>query len=267
MVVVVLLGLIVAALMAVFNGTQTAFRAGITQSDVLESGRAAMDLMAADLREMSPSLGASNGAVNFYTAVPAGFSPLVQTLAASSQTRTNVLESFFILSRDNRTWTGVGYVVDTNSTGSINPLYRFSASANVMASGPWSLFNSFTNAVAAGSFTNMSHLMDGVVELRVRAFDTNGVWITSAYTNANNVYFPPSGSGYGETGFYMFSNTLPAAVEVEMGVLEDRTLQRAATWPNNSTLQSNYLAGAAGQVHVFRQRVSIPNVDPSAYQQ
>ena len=88
MVVVVLLSFIVIALMAVFNSTQGAFRASVTQTDVLESGRAAMDLMTGDLRTMSPSQGASNGAVNFYAAGPAGYS-LVQSLVASSQQRTH----------------------------------------------------------------------------------------------------------------------------------------------------------------------------------
>ncbi len=70
---------------------------------------------------------------------------------------------------------------------------------------------------------------------------------------------------FGQIGFVMFSNTLPASVEMEMGVLEDRALQRAESIPN-SIAQSNYLAQQSGAVHVFRQRVSIPNVDPSAYQ-
>ena len=35
-----LLSLIVLALMTVFNSTQTAFRASLTQTDILESGRA-----------------------------------------------------------------------------------------------------------------------------------------------------------------------------------------------------------------------------------
>ena len=59
---------------------------------------------------------ANNGQipVNFYlyfnnSATP----PLVQSLVGSTQQRTNVVESFFILSRDNQTWSGVGYVVDT----------------------------------------------------------------------------------------------------------------------------------------------------------
>lgn len=271
MVVVLLLALIVGALMAVFNSTQTAFRAGLTQSDVLESGRAAMDMMATDLRAMSPSLEASNGAVNFYANTNLNYAPLVQSLTASSQSRTNVLENFFILSRDNRTWTGVGYVVDPNATNYIDPLYRFSASTNVMAAGPVTLFDAFSNEVFNGSFTNMSHLLDGVVELRVRAYDVHGGWMTNQVvysngqpaTNENVLYLP---SEYGETGFEMFSNTLPAAVEIEMGTLEDRTLQRAATWPDNSAQQIKYLEQQAGQVHIFRQRVSIPNVDPSAYQ-
>jgi hypothetical protein len=42
-------------------------------------------------------------------------------------------------------------------------------------------------------------------------------------------------------------------------------LQRASTWPDNSILQNNYLAQQSGKVHVFRQRVSIPNFAPAAY--
>ena len=58
MVVMALLSLIVIALMGVFSSTQAAFRASVTQTDVLEGGRAAMDLIAGDLRAMTPSLGA-----------------------------------------------------------------------------------------------------------------------------------------------------------------------------------------------------------------
>ena len=116
MVVMVLLSLIVLALMAVFNFTQTAFRKGVTQVDVLESGRATIDLLAADLRNLAPSRGATNGAVNFY-ACTNGSAPLVQSLVGGSQPRVNVLEKFFILSRNNVNgqdiWTGTGYVVDT----------------------------------------------------------------------------------------------------------------------------------------------------------
>jgi type II secretory pathway component PulJ len=287
LVVVVLMALIVLSLMAVFNSTQSAFRASITQTDVLEGGRSAMGLIKSDLETMAPSFGTNNGAVNFY-ANPNGANnfysnpnlfqyqsqngPLVQSLAGSGYLRTNVLESFFILTRQNTTWTGVGYAVNAASANPINPLYRFSLSTNVLAAaGPVALYNAFANAVSSGAWTNtgiMSHLMDGVAHLTVRAYDTNGLWMTngypSGYTNiAGNAWF--SSPTLGEIGFCMYSNTLPAAVEIQLGVLEDRTLQHAESIADPNT-RSNYLAQHAGQVHLFRQRIPIRNVDPSAYQ-
>ena len=272
LVVVVLMALIVLALMAVFSSTQAAFRASITQTDVLEGGRSVMGLIKSDLEPMTPSFGVSNGAVNFYANTNIyqyqfGSAPLVQSLAGSNSNRTDVLENFFILTRQNTTWTGIGYVVDTTATNYFNPLYRFSMSTNVMAANPAMLYTNFLNA----SFTNMSHLMDGVVHLTVRACDPNGYWMTNVYefyggrnvTNRNVWFSTPV---LGEVGFYMFSNTLPASVEIQLGLLEDRTLQRAESLANNPTAQMAYLSNHVGQVHLFRQRVWIRNVDPSAYQ-
>jgi len=296
LVVVVLMSLIVLALMAVFNTTQAAFRANLTQTDVLEGGRSALGLIKSDFESMSPSFGQSNQpAANGYSTVPVNFYanpnqfqyqsqiyPLVQSLTGSGYLRTNVLEEFFILTRQNTMWTGVGYVVDTTSANSINPLYRFSISTNVMVpNAPAMLYNNFlTNLPAytglpiSPANPNMSHLMDGVVHLTVRAYDPNGYWMTNTYpsysfyngqitTTNNNVYFPPA--TLGEAGFYMFSNTLPASVEIQLGLLEDRTLQRTESIPDSFT-RSNYLAQHAAQVHLFRQRILIRNVDPSAYQ-
>jgi prepilin-type N-terminal cleavage/methylation domain-containing protein len=313
LVVVVLMSLIILALMTVFNTTQTAFRASLTQTDVLEGGRAAMGMIKSDLESMTPSFGwDTNQAkglrfvpggsgqswvpVNFYASnnvnqYQSGSAPLTQSLLGTSDPktqRTNVLQNFFILTRQNMTWTGVGYFVDTTSTNYFNPLYRFSMSTNVQAADPTVLFNmfltnlpAFTGSPIAPNTPNMSHLMNGVVHLTVRAHDPNGFALTNYYydyvsglylTNINkNLSFSSplgSASGYGEVGFYLFSNTVPASVEINLGVLEDRTLQRAESLPNlpPAWAQSNYLAGHVGQVHVFRQRVWIRNVDPSAYQ-
>jgi hypothetical protein len=279
LVVVVLMALIILALMAVFNSTQSAFRASITQTDVLEGGRSVMGLIKSDLEPMTPSFGSSprgNSAVpvNFYAATGTNV-PLMQSLTGSGQQRANVQEIFFILSRQNTTWTGVGYVVDTASTNHLNPLYRFSMSTNVMAADPAVLYYNFLSAIAylpiPPNAINLSHLIDGVVDLRVRAFGTNGVWITTNVVVNNglftNVWVGSTNSFTGgEPSFvYMYSNAVPASVEVELGVLEDRTLQRAETWLNNSSAQTNYLAQHVGQVHLFRQRFLIRNVDPSAY--
>ena len=139
------------------------------------------------------------------------------------------------------------------------------ASVNAVSNLFYADFGNFLNFP-----NNYSHLIDGVVGLRVRAFDDNGYWMTNTLnfaggqTTNKNVLFLPSASG--ETGFYMFSNTLPASVEIEMATLEDRTLQRAESLGVSYQVQSNYLAQQVGKVHIFRQRVSIPNAAPSAYQ-
>jgi len=279
MVAVALLSLIVIVLMSVFDSTQAAFRAGVTQAGILEGGRATMDLIAQDLKEMAPSDGVSNGAMNFYAYVVSSPGPLLQTLTASSRSRTNILEKIFILSRVNQTWKGTGYVVDTSATAAINPLYRFSPTDLPARPGPWQIYTNFlanSTLPISQNNTNMSHLLDGVVDFRMRAFDPNGGWMNGPVvfsngqptTNENVLYLPSvpsgSGSGFGETGFAMFSNTLPASVEIDMATLEDRTLQRAESLPDGR--RTSYLQGQAGNVHVFRQIVSIPNVDPSAYQ-
>jgi prepilin-type N-terminal cleavage/methylation domain-containing protein len=269
MVVMALLSLIVIALMGVFNTTQTAFRASITQTDVLEGGRAAMDLIADDLRGMSPSLGfnnINNGAVNFYVTNNPNYSPLVQTLTASSGSRTNVQQNFFVLGRGNLngvpTWYGTGYAVYVSPTNFYS-LYRFSTNhpaAEIFQ--PASMFyNDFQNFLAAPN--GYSHLLDGVVGFRVQAFDANGGLIITNLSNIRTNFLP---NGVGHVGYIFYSNALPASVEIEMATLEDRTLQHAESIPS-LIAQSNYLSQQSGKVHVFRQRISIPNVDRSAYNQ
>lgn len=275
-----LLSLIVLALMAVFNGTQTAFRAGLTQTDVLEPGRATMDLIKNDLEAMTPSLGndMATGAVNFCVTTNlfiAGYSPLYQPLPASiiGYARTNVLESFFILSRgtvnggDN--WIGTGYaVVATNLQNDLYSLYRFTTNYPVMTTDPASLFYNdfFSYFLSSPTNSNYSHLLDGVVQLRVRAYDVNGALIGDPSTTLPaNIFTNVLPGAPGETGVSFYSNAVPASVEVEMGVLEDSTLQHAEALNASFSAQTNYLAQHAGQVHIFRQRVPIRSVDPTAY--
>ncbi len=282
MVAMALLSLIVIALMAVFSSTQTAFRASVTQTDVLEGGRAAMDLITDDLRAMSPSLGISNvfdkftatshnGPVNFYAGTNYYENPpLIQGLIASGYSRTNVQQDVFMLSQGNLngvpTWFGTGYAVCLSPNNTYS-LYRFSTNRPVAQSGSasnlfWVDFQYFRAYPTNG---NYSHLLDGVINFQVRAFDAGGGLILTNRTNISTNAQPPS------IAFY--SNALPASVEIELATLEDRTLQRVESlgvpgqMPSPAVLiQWQYLTNSAGKVHVFRQRVAIPNVDPSVYQ-
>jgi len=275
MVVMVLLSLIVVALMGVFSSTQAAFRASVTQTDVLEGGRAAMDLITGDLRAMSPSLGTSNIVGGNLPAVNLcitnyNYPILTNSLVASGNIRSNLLDNIFILSRGNQngvpTWYGTGYAVYVSPTN-LYSLYRFSTSKPMAAAtNAASLFYAyFQNFLAAPNGTNYSHLLDGVVGFKLSPFDADGKLIFTNRTNIRTNY-SPNGVCY-----LFYSNALPASVEIEMATLEDRTLQRAGSRgiagqsPLNVPAQWQYLAGQAGNLHVFRQRVAIPNVDPAAY--
>jgi hypothetical protein len=186
------------------------------------------------------------------------------------------VQDFFILTYENQVWKGVGYHVDTASTEYIYPLYRYDSSpTNLLPARPTPMqifTNFYSNLGSSISDTNpyMHHLMDGVVHLNVRAYDNNGLWLTNTFVDVTNhlvenafIYGPTNG----EFTIIMCSNTLPVAVEIQMGVLEDRTLSRAASFGLNSSANySNYLAQQVGKVHLFRQRVTIPNADPTTYQ-
>jgi prepilin-type N-terminal cleavage/methylation domain-containing protein len=295
LVVLALLSLITFALMAVFSTTQRAFRASLTQSDSLEGGRAVMDLIAGDLETLTPSYDVSNyflnasgqpvtsNAVNFCELVNPNFafppSPLIQGLvgSASGAQRTNILENFFILGKGNLngvpSWIATGYyVTNALADGTLYPLYRFYMTTNASsgAHGANGLYEIFAGLNVTNNLV-WSHLMDGVVNLTVHAFDTNGVWITNGYYGpvgvpvnipAQNVVC--FGTTYGEMNCLFFSNAVPASVEVTLGTIEDRTMDHAEGLTGMN--QSNYLANSAAQVHLFTRRVWIRNVDPTAYQ-
>jgi hypothetical protein len=184
--------------------------------------------------------------------------------------RTNILENFFILSRDNingrDSWVGTGYAVflylSTNTTP-LYPLYRFSTNCSVnSANSPLSLYIGFTNFLATA--TNYSHLLDGVLGLRVQPFDSSGNLIGGNSQNVVTNAMQFSGETASDFDYIFYSNALPAMVEIELTTLEDRTLQHAESlsltneFPWQNAIQWSYLMKSVGKVHVFRQVTSIP---------
>lgn len=269
MVVMVLLSVIVLGLMAMFDQTQRTFRAGLAQTDQLEAGRMFSDTFVRELQQITPS-DQTNG-LNFYTLVP-NYQPLQEVLPASTIPRTNILQDLFFISRYNQTWKGIGYFVRTNpGVGSIpdilGSLYRFETNMPMaqFQGAPLAPYFTFLNATNFPNLpsTNVSKILDGVVQFRVRSFDLTNNWITNGITNIVATNYPY----YGEPGMTAFSNNaVPAYVEIELGVLEPAVLKKFNSIPDPIT-RSNFLANHAGNVQLFRQRVAIRNVDPSAYTQ
>jgi len=274
MVVILLLAVIVLGLMAMFEETQRAFKAGMAQTDVMEAGRMFNDMILREVEQVTPSY-QPNG-VNFFAQIPYNFTPLPVGLPGDTMARTNILEDLFFITRNNQTWNGIGYYVRTNPGygGFVDPvgtLYRFETNIPVSQfnATPWSAFQTYQAATNPPS-VNISKILDGVVEFRVRCFDTNGAlltgdsFVTNNYVNISNA---PLAVAPNEMSFYAFSNNIvPAYVEIEIGVMEPAVLRRYNSIPFTATQsRTNFLATHAGNVELFRQRVAIRNVDPGAY--
>lgn len=296
LVTVALLSFIVLGLLAMFHQTQRAFRSSITQTDVLEAGRALTDLVGRELEQMRPCPApySVNGnlwfSTNFFAEIAPGFNqPLLQDLPGVNALRTNLVQRFFFLIRENQTWEGIGYQVlpEADNSG-VGTLYRFHATAP-LRHGPI-LSGMFRDQAAIARqnvllqqpVTNLSRMVDGVVHLRVRAFATNG-FVLTRYNGTNGFWVPPAANKAAEfipvpntavfaspldseqVACYFVSNAVPAFVELELGMLEPQVLQRYRAL-GSPEAQRSFLSNRVAQVHLFRQRIPIRNVDFQVYQ-
>jgi prepilin-type N-terminal cleavage/methylation domain-containing protein len=301
-----LLSFIMVGLFAAFNQVQRAFRSSMSQVDRLEAGRAVTELLPRDLEQITPCGGnARTFNTLMVGSSPPYFVPLTQNLPGMTNTmRTNLLQDCFMLTRQNQTWVGIGYCVrvsDANGhlllpgTGlgqlGVGSLYRFVTTTNVLQSNgtrsdPGVLYTNFLIAAQSGSVAISNRICDGVIHFYLGAYATDGFPFFSdgSHTNAyfrTNVLsvFPPyatvhparavAGSSYpgnlAELRFW--SNAVPAAVEMQLGILEQPAWERYNSIPVPAARLA-YLQrpDVASRVHLFRQRVPIRNVDPLAYQ-
>jgi hypothetical protein len=292
MVTVGLLTFIIVGLLLMFNQTQRAFRTGMTQTDVLEAGRATMDMLARELEQMTPSSypdsifagGIRYRATNFFVEPSPVFSwkdPLIQELPGNRDPRTNLIQRFFFLSKVNQDWFGTGYeVIPDDPFGCVGSLYRF-VSPPVRGI----FFPQPSEQFLRAPVTNMNKIADGIVQLRLRSFARNGYLVTTNVFNRTNAAFAVKTAGpwtnianalafnsvpfasaadLQQAACYFMSNAVPGYVEVELGILEPQTLQKYRSIPIRDAARQ-YLSNHVAQVHIFRQRVPIRNLDLSAY--
>ena len=285
MVAVALMSFIILGLLAMFTQTQRAFRASMTQTDVLESGRIATDMIVRELAQISAS--DRPYTTNFFAEVLKTFNqPLTQGLPGTTRgapgtedQRTNLVQRIFFLTQSNQTWLGIGYtVVPDYANAGVGTLYRFSTNHNNYTA------TNMSGEFQAAGLTNMNRISDGVVHFRVRAFATNGYPIlydgirTNAIFRTNSFYngymkmrnaaaSVPLALAPDQVDYYFMSNALPAYLELELGIIEPHILDRfKAIGSANAQAQRRYLSNHVAQVHLFRQRIPVRTVDFSAYQ-
>ncbi len=244
MVAVTLLAVIMVGLLAMFQFTQRALHVAHTQTDVFENARAAIQLVARDLSEMS-DYGDTN--VNNLILARAA-SPLVSLQPTVSPTALRIFfDETFWLTHVNTDWQGVGYFVQGATNSGVGTLYRFSQTTN-QAAAP-SLYGTYTTT------TNDIHrVSDGIVHFVVDA--------TYATTNSNGQveFFRTSLRDQQSFAFPTLSNGVPAFVDVEIGVLEPATLKQfQAIASANTPAAQTFLQDHVGRIHFFRERVPIHN--------
>lgn len=263
-----ILSVIIVGLLAMFQQTQRALRASVTQTDVMETGRAVMDLMNREIQQASAvnlplkspiifyGFTISNS-VNFFgiTNTSNGlYPPLSQRRAGGAPNRDYDFEDiFFVIKQNNVTWQGIGYFVNVTNNSGVGTLYRYVATTN--HDGSRTLFLDFLNEKSR--FQNDPFLTgtikthrvaDGIVHLEAHFYNNAGV-IYQNLISTNLIKF---------NNFALFmGKALPFTVEVELGVLEPPLLDRIKGMPGASVRAFLEDERRAGQVHLFKQRIPI----------
>lgn len=248
MVAVGLLAVIIVGLLAMFYQTQRAFRAGLAQVDVLEGGRAAMELTMREVQEASVSF--DTPVTNFEARVPVGYTPLALDLPGGETMQASVQDLWFIR-QINDDWIGESYQIG-NAIAGVGTLYRLMVSTNRFAVG-W--LADFLRTASPASNTNFMRVAEGVAHFRVIPYDSRGLPISS-----NDV---PKGifsmSQPNQQWYMAFSNSLPPYLDVEMAVLEPKSVEQLRVRSNNVANATAYLKQQAGRIHFFKRRVALRN--------
>jgi prepilin-type N-terminal cleavage/methylation domain-containing protein len=288
MVTVALLSVIILGLVAMFNQTRRAFMSSLAQVDVLESGRAAADIISRDLEQLAPADYAN--VTNFYvgTAIKTyGLNSglLIEQLANPADTWTNIAQELFFLTPappNNGQWNAIGYRLQTaDEENSIGSLYRYYApgltitnqNSNLNLSNQLFYFVNATTPLA--TTTNFNRIIDGVTYFRVLAYKPGGILITNGATAGAITTYPGITIGPGlypgppgqDFTYNFYSNATPAYVEIELGILETQALERYRSLlvpgQGPQPAATAYLTNNPGFVHIFRQRIPIRDVDPT----
>jgi hypothetical protein len=174
----------------------------------------------------------------------------------------------------------------------VGTLYRYTVSTNYQYLNGANFSGRFSNSVpvinSIGLITNFFRVADGVIHLKLTAYDPQGRrmgWdTTNMYPSYKVLRMSRSGAALGlyssaknlieanvalrqdpytaETVLVFTSNALPASVELELGVLEPFAVKQLQAMQQDSSpkVAQTFLKKQAARVHLFRQRIPIRTV-------
>ncbi len=263
MVAVSILAFMIVGLLAMFYHVQRAFRSGVTQSDIMEGGRALMSMVTHELQEAAATSTAFTTNLLILPAPGTGNwgESSTQNLDSGSS-RTSYLQDLAFLTEANGEWKGLAYRLDNqNGVGTLKRLevtLPYESNPFFATNNLRQFSDEFFGSTLINN-TNFRPVLDGVVHFFFTAYDTNGLVQSAAWLK--KVPY-----GYAFTNFTAeapdtigFTNVvLPAYLEIELGVLEPSAVEKfRANNDVNAANGQNFLQRQAGRIHLFRQRVAI----------
>lgn len=271
------------SLYAIFDQTQKAFRSGLAQVDVLEAGRAASEILDADIRQIVPNpLEFRSGRVsidnnesfraypfNFWVDNRSTFGALGGSVL-SGNSITTAHQNVLFFHRKNDELTAVGYFnvpIALNWGGRrpprapvISTLYRFSATRKLSALNE-QVFQNILQAFLAGPIAwqqnptrdyQYQEILSGVVQMRWSPFAPNGEW----WQFVEDPLVRRAGGSSFLSGLTAGGNVVPAQVEYELMVLEEETLKQYIILGEANAIQArDFLGEHVQHIHYFRKRI------------
>jgi hypothetical protein len=257
-----LLAAIVVGLTAMFVETQRAFKTGIKQSTMTDAGHTIIDMVAADLSQVSDAQ--TPGITNlFWSWWTSNYTYQYQSSPANIY-RTNQPQELFALVHTNTQWLGIGYAVSNWAPG-VGTLYRYLVSTNAPLTNNV-LFSNFNYAVGTQTFgPHFDRVADGVIHLKIRAFDQfgneYGQGMDYAYLNPGYEFTYPAPAHTNNipnsSANVVPQAGLPTTIQLEVGILEPEAFEQLRALPASSPAQKAYLGAAGGKIQVFRQNIPI----------
>jgi len=284
MVAVSLLAVIIVGLLAMFYQVQRAFRAGTSQVDVMEGGRAVMGIITRELQQAVPTLvdptlvDAARAKLPVMNLLSTPSEPTLRPVndltvqdLLGGDTRENYLRDLCFIMRENDEWVGVAYRI-SNAVAGVGLLCRMEQrrtnDTNPDINRLLLSDLSYLLATSRVDNPNLFHpVADGIVHFFVEAYDHDGNIATNAQFSLPGQTLPLS---YGFTNWpsYVSTNWMPAHIDLELGVLEPTVvgkfrarLDGNPTDPLYRERATNYLARQVGRTHLFRQRIQIKSVE------
>jgi hypothetical protein len=247
-----LLVVIVFGLTAMFGQTQRAFRGGLRQVDVLGGSRFALEMIARDLQQLTPSR--SDRDFSFYSGLMADTWLEVALPGQTGPGRRLFLKRAFMLNRTTN-WQGIGYAVlnpdNLDEKGIVvGTLYRYTTNATWLEGNR--MFDTFD--LDKNRLYNdrlLSPVLDGVVHFHLSVYDTTGERIFGS----TNDFIQVANDYAGEKRIAFSGPEVPAFVEVELGIIEPQVLEKIKAM--DPVVARAFLERQAGKIHFFRQQIPI----------